>query len=276
MTSIRRPLRLRAPHRQVASRPTPAAPTTTASSGTGSTSSPRGSRPRCPGCVAARRRRHGPAAGARLRPPGRARLVRQEHDAHQQAARQLLLPRRRCSPTSNWRPTRRTRRRTAAPAPPASTPARRRRSPSRASSTPAEVHQLPDHRAARRRSRRSCARRSATGCSAATSARTCARGTARPRPARSPSRATRRWRRSTRSSCSALTRPSSAGGSSGTSLFARTGGRGCCGTRRSCWGTSATSGRCRRWSGRLTDEDEVIRDAAAWAIERIRQRTSRV
>ena len=45
-------------------------------------------------CRGRRRCGHGPAAGTRLRPPGRPRLVRQEHHAAQQAAGQLLLPRR--------------------------------------------------------------------------------------------------------------------------------------------------------------------------------------
>ena len=80
--------------------------------------------PKSPGCVRVRRRRHRPAAGARLRPPRRARVGRQEHDAHQPAARQLLLPRGAADRPGTARPTSRSRARTAAPAPPASTPAR--------------------------------------------------------------------------------------------------------------------------------------------------------
>ena len=59
-----------------------------------------------PGCARPRGGRHRPAARTRLRPARRAGLDRQEHDAHRPAARQLHVPRRCCSSTSSWRPTR--------------------------------------------------------------------------------------------------------------------------------------------------------------------------
>ena len=128
------------------------------------------------------RRRHGAAAGARLRPAGRAGLDRQEHDADQPPAGQLHLPGRtsdRCR--AGLRPAARGRI-TAEPARAASTPARPRRSPAPTSSTPAAASATGPSSTAVCSPKRP--RPSFTaGSSAATSARTCARGTARPRPA---------------------------------------------------------------------------------------------
>ena len=63
-----------------------------ASSGTGSTPCSTWLRGRMPRGPRPGRRRHGPAARARLRPAGRAGLDRQEHDADRPPARQLHVP----------------------------------------------------------------------------------------------------------------------------------------------------------------------------------------
>ena len=57
-----------------------------------------------PGDPRPRRRRHRPAARTRLRPPGRAGLDRQEHDAHRPPAGQLHRSWARCCSTASWLP----------------------------------------------------------------------------------------------------------------------------------------------------------------------------
>ena len=69
----------------------PGATTTTRCSAAGCTAGRLPSAARAHG-RRARRGRHGSAAGAAVRPVGRARLDRQEHDAHQPASGQLVLP----------------------------------------------------------------------------------------------------------------------------------------------------------------------------------------
>ena len=130
----------------------------------------RGARPR--------RRRHRPAARARLRAAGRARLDRQEHDADRPPAGELHRAR---------RPARR--RRAAARRAPRRRPLRDlhplpRRLPDRRLRRPLSarrpaLHQLLDHRAQGADRRRRSPTGSTTGPSAATSARTSAPGTAR-------------------------------------------------------------------------------------------------
>ena len=168
-----------------------AAPTITSSSGARLTRA--AAYPREAGGQAVRqpgRRGHRRGAGTRLRRPGRAGLVRQEHHADQHAGGSsyfflgaLLLDLGARRPTRPLEPT------TAAPARACldACPTGAFVAPRRARR--ARVHQLPDHRAARRDPRRAAEPASATGSSAATSARRCARGTARRRP-----RASRRWR----------------------------------------------------------------------------------
>ncbi len=125
-----------------------------------------------------RRRRHGAAPRARLCPTGRARLDRQEHDAHQPAAGELHVPgglahRRRAGVRrAAHEPI------TAGPARAASTPARPMRSPAPTSSTRGAASATgPSSTAARSPITRPAS--STAGSSAATSARTFARGTAR-------------------------------------------------------------------------------------------------